>query len=93
MRGSAHNESFNDDDAAEVKIADNEPGLATEIVAHLIEPFNTSKPDGMGIGLTVCRSIIDEHGGRIWSVPGDTGGAEFRFTVPLGQDMDEEFED
>ena len=79
----------NESGAVEVAIADNGPGLATEIAARLFEPFNTSKPDGMGIGLTVCRSIIEEHGGRIWSAPGERG-ADFRFTVPLRRDEGDE---
>jgi len=74
-------------DVVEISIADNGPGLAPDIEAHLFEPFNTSKPDGMGIGLTVCRSIVEEHDGRIWAVPADAGGAEFRFTVPLLRTM------
>ena len=80
----------NGEDAVEVVIADNGPGLAPEIAEHLFEPFNTSKPDGMGIGLTVCRSIIEDHGGRIWSAPVDGSGTDFRFTVPLRQDMGDE---
>lgn len=80
-------------DTIEVAIADNGPGLTPDIAAHLFEPFNTSKPDGMGIGLTVCRSIIDEHGGRIWSTPGDGGGAVFRFTVPTRQSMSDEHDE
>ncbi len=77
----------NGEDTIEVAIADNGPGIAPHIAEHLFEPFNTGKPGGMGIGLTVCRSIIEDHGGRIWSVPADGGGAEFRFTVPLRAEM------
>lgn len=77
-------------DAIEVAIVDNGPGLAADIAENLFEPFNTSKPDGMGIGLTVCRSIIEDHGGRIWSAPESGGGADFRFTVPLRQKMSDD---
>lgn len=78
IRTAAHRENV-----IEVAIADNGPGLAPHIEARLFEPFNTSKPDGMGIGLTVCRSIIEDHGGRIWSRSVEGGGAEFRFTLPV----------
>jgi len=80
----------NGEDMIEVAIADNGPGLEPHIAEHLFEPFNTSKPNGMGIGLTVCRSIVEDHGGRIWYTPADGGGADFRFTVPLRAEMGED---
>jgi two-component system sensor kinase FixL len=65
-------------------VADSGPGIAPEIAARLFTPFATTKESGMGLGLSVSRSIIDAHGGQIWAVakpPG--GGAEIRFTLPV----------
>ncbi len=70
-------------DAVRVAVADNGPGLDKEIADKLFESFNTSKPDGMGIGLSVSRSIVEDHGGRIDAVPRSEGGVEFWFTLPL----------
>ncbi len=70
-------------DAVRVAVADNGPGLDKEIADKLFESFNTSKPDGMGIGLSVSRSIVEDHGGRIDAVPCPEGGVEFWFTLPL----------
>ncbi len=70
-------------DAVRVAVADNGPGLDKEIADKLFESFNTSKPDGMGIGLSVSRSIVEDHGGRIDAVPCPDGGVEFYFTLPL----------
>ena len=67
--------------AVEVTIADRGPGLAAEGAARLFEPFYTTKPDGMGLGLNICRSIIEFHGGRLWTTARDGGGAEFHFSV------------
>lgn len=64
-----------------VTVADRGPGVATEIVDRLFEPFFTSKHEGMGLGLNICRSIVEFHGGRIWTTPRPGGGAEFHFTV------------
>jgi PAS domain S-box-containing protein len=73
------------DGAARIVIEDTGTGLAPEIRAHLFEPFGTTKDGGMGIGLSICRTIIEAHGGRIWAedVPG--GGTSFVFTLPLAE--------
>ena len=62
-------------------VADNGPGLPTEILAHLFEPFHSSKDQGMGLGLSICRTIIEAHHGRMWAEPSDIGGAAFHFTI------------
>jgi len=66
----------------EVAIADAGPGVATAKLERLFEPFFTSKPDGLGLGLPVSGSIIGAHGGRIWAESGPAG-ATFYFTVPV----------
>lgn len=63
-------------------VSDTGPGVAPERVERLFEPFSTTKTDGMGLGLPICRSIIEAHGGRIWYEPAPQGGASFVFTLP-----------
>jgi len=79
------NEAF-----VQVVIADSGPGLAEEVVAKLFQPFVTTKHDGMGIGLSICRSIVDAHGGKLWATsrPGD--GVTFHFQLPIAHSGDEE---
>ena len=68
----------------EFAVADSGPGIAPEIAERLFTPFATTKEGGMGLGLSVSRSIIDAHGGQIWPVPRAPGsGAEIRFTLPV----------
>jgi two-component system sensor kinase FixL len=69
--------------AIEVAVADSGPGLAPEVLAKLFQPFITTKVDGMGVGLSICRSIIEAHAGRLWYEPSPSGGATFRFTVQI----------
>ncbi|HWA63640.1 MAG TPA: ATP-binding protein [Caulobacteraceae bacterium] len=66
----------------EVKVEDTGPGLDEEVAAHLFEPFVTTKSDGMGVGLLICRQIVEAHGGRMWAGAAPGGGAAFCFTVP-----------
>jgi len=70
------------DDTAEFSVADSGTGLAAEIADHLFEPFVSTKPDGMGLGLSICRSIVEAHGGRLRTEPNEGGGTIFRFTLP-----------
>jgi len=65
----------------EVMVADRGPGVSADLAGRLFEPFFSSKPDGMGLGLNICRSIVEFHGGRLWTTPREGGGAEFRFTL------------
>ncbi len=67
----------------EISITDSGPGLPTEYLDHLFEPFFSTKPDGVGMGLPISRSLIEGQGGRLWVVPGSLGGACFRFTLPI----------
>jgi len=65
-----------------VCVADNGPGIVPEMLNRLFEPFATSKPDGMGLGLAITRSLIEAHGGKLWAEPVAGGGARFCFTLP-----------
>ena len=67
----------------EVAVADHGHGLAEVDMERIFAPFYTTKPDGMGIGLAICRSIIEFHQGRLWVEAGRDGGTTFRFTVPI----------
>jgi two-component system sensor kinase FixL len=71
-----------DEDLVEVTVADTGVGVSPEAAEGIFRPFMTTKADGMGIGLPICRSIIERHGGRLWVEPNDAGGAVFRFTIP-----------
>ncbi len=66
----------------ELSVTDSGPGLAPEIMANLFKPFHTTKEHGMGVGLSICRHIVEGHGGRIWVDGGGKRGARFSFTVP-----------
>ena len=63
-------------------VRDTGPGLSAETLPRLFEPFYTTKPGGMGMGLAICRSIIEAHGGRLWATRCETQGALFQFTIP-----------
>ena len=65
----------------EISVADNGPGLPDEVRKRLFQPFVTTKSNGMGVGLSVCRAIVESHGGRLWADDNPLGGAVFRFTV------------
>jgi two-component system sensor kinase FixL len=68
---------------AEVLVSDTGPGLAPEIQANLFQPFLTTKEKGMGLGLSICRSIVEAHGGRLQAIANPARGVSFRFTLPL----------
>jgi signal transduction histidine kinase len=65
-----------------VGVRDTGPGLNPESLSRLFEPFYTTKPEGMGMGLSICRAIIEAHGGRLWAIPCEPQGALFQFTIP-----------
>jgi two-component system sensor kinase FixL len=66
-------------------VADTGSGIAPEIANHLFQPFVTSKANGMGVGLSICRTIIEAHGGRINARANDGGGTAFEFTLPFAE--------
>jgi C4-dicarboxylate-specific signal transduction histidine kinase len=65
-----------------VGVRDTGPGLRPESLPRLFEPFYSTKPEGMGMGLSICRSIIEAHGGRLCAIPCEPQGALFQFTIP-----------
>ena len=69
----------------EISVADTGPGLPLGVRASLFQPFVTTKPNGMGVGLSVCRSIVEVHHGRLWADDNPGGGTVFRFTVRRAQ--------
>jgi C4-dicarboxylate-specific signal transduction histidine kinase len=70
-------------DWVEFSVSDTGPGLSAEAAAKLFEPFFTTKQEGMGMGLNICRSIVESHQGRLWTEPAADGGCVFRFTLPV----------
>ena len=71
-----------DDHYVQVSVKDTGPGLAAEIAERLFQPFVSTKTSGMGVGLSICRTIITRNGGRIWSDPNPEGDTVFSFTLP-----------
>ena len=65
-----------------VAVKDSGPGLAPASLERLFEAFYTTKPDGLGMGLSICRSIIEAHGGRLWASANLPRGASFQFALP-----------
>ncbi len=83
-------ETFSKDSGrVEVAISDSGPGIAQEFADQVFDPFYTSKDDGLGIGLGICKSIVETHGGRIWLGESPLGGASFHFDLPEQQRQDE----
>jgi two-component system sensor kinase FixL len=75
----------NGQDAVEVAVRDRGTGVSTGDLERIFEPFHTTKRHGLGIGLSISRTIIAAHGGRLWAENNPDRGATFRFTVPVGQ--------
>jgi signal transduction histidine kinase len=65
-----------------VAVHDSGPGIHPEHLERVFKSFYTTKPSGTGMGLSICRSIIDAHGGRLWAEANEPGGAIFQFTLP-----------
>jgi len=69
-----------------VVVRDSGVGLDSKSLDRLFEPFYTTKPQGMGMGLAICRSIIEAHGGKLWAIANEDRGAIFQFTLPIGSE-------
>ena len=67
----------------EVSVVDNGPGVAPDMVGTLFTPLTTSKHEGMGLGLSICDSIMVAHGGRMWLQSSEPGRTDFRFSLPV----------
>ena len=70
-----------EDDLIQITVADTGPGVSPEVADQLFQPFITTKRHGMGVGLSISRTIVEAHGGRIWAEPNPGGGASFHFTL------------
>ena len=64
-----------------VHVVDSGPGLGAQTQASMFKPFSTTKPEGLGMGLSICRTIIEAHGGQIWAENNPNGGAKFSFSL------------
>jgi C4-dicarboxylate-specific signal transduction histidine kinase len=73
-------------DSVLVAVRDSGPGLTPDSLDRLFQAFHTTKPDGMGMGLSICRSIVEAHGGRIWATANAPRGAIFQFTLSAGRE-------
>jgi PAS domain S-box-containing protein len=76
----------NGDGGILVAVHDSGPGMGPEQLQRAFEPFYTTKASGVGMGLAICRSIIDAHGGRLWAEANEPRGAAFQFTLPAAQE-------
>jgi signal transduction histidine kinase len=65
-------------------VRDSGPGLDPESLNHIFTAFYTTKPQGMGMGLAISRSIVEAHGGSLWATVNEGRGAVFQFTLPVG---------
>jgi len=68
-----------------VAVRDSGPGIGPEHLERVFDSFYTTKPSGIGLGLSICRSIVEAHGGRLWAEANEPGGAVFQFTLPAGK--------
>ena len=73
-------------DVVETTVSDTGPGIAPADVDKVLEPFFTTKKEGLGMGLAICRSIVTAHGGRIWAANNPEGGATFGFSLPVSRE-------
>ena len=70
------------EDAVEVAVRDTGPGMPADVALHVFDPFFSTKPNGLGMGLSISRSIVESHNGRVWATPNPDGGTTFRVQLP-----------
>ena len=68
-----------------VAVSDSGPGLPPANLERIFEAFYTTKASGLGMGLSICRSIVEAHGGRLWATPNEPRGAVFCMMLPIGE--------
>ena len=73
----------NETDGVSVEVRDSGPGFVPEVLDRVFEAFYTTKPGGLGLGLSICRSILEAHNGRLWASPNVPRGAVFGFIAPV----------
>lgn len=78
-----------DEDHVEFSVRDSGAGIGADALSRIFEPFFTTKTGNMGMGLAICRTIVDAHRGEIRAENNSDAGATVRFTLPLAQDSDE----
>ena len=74
-----------DPDQVQVTVEDSGTGLDPSTMSRIFDPFYTTKSGGMGMGLSISRSIVQNHGGRLWATANDGPGTSFHFTLPIEQ--------
>jgi PAS domain S-box-containing protein len=79
-------------DGVLIAVSDTGPGLSRTNPERIFEAFYTTKSEGLGMGLSICRSIIEAHGGRLWAAPNKPNGALFSLTLPIGEKLLESLE-
>lgn len=77
--------ALREDESIECRVSDRGSGVSDKVRASLFEPFVTTKLDGVGLGLAICRTIVENHGGRLWVEANPGGGTCFRFVVPIAR--------
>jgi len=82
LRESQIGTEANSPDNVLVSVRESGPGIRPQSIERLFDPFYTTKQAGMGMGLAICRSIVEGHGGRIWATANIPRGAAFHFTLP-----------
>jgi signal transduction histidine kinase len=75
-----------DEKEIRIVVQDSGPGIAPESIDRVFHPFYTTKSSGLGMGLSICRSIIEAHEGRLWATAAESKGAIFAFTLPMRSD-------
>jgi two-component system sensor kinase FixL len=70
-------------DMVQIEVRDTGPGIDEQVARRLFQPFVTTKPDGLGIGLSICRTIVEAHEGRLWATSNPGEGTTFHLTLPL----------